>query len=307
MNKKTLVIIVIIVIVVGWMVFGNSREAHYREMALVRDVTPLGVNGQLHVCGNHLCNDSNQVIQLRSMAAVGGLFVERCADAATINYAASLGADVIRYPVATDRYDSGDNSKIIAAVNAARDVGVYIILDWHKVGNPLQYESAGIQFFSWASKQFAGYENVLYETFNEPVSDSWKELRQYHNRMIAVIRANDPDAVILVSSEHYSQQPLFNPSAIASNPVDDNNVMYVTHFYSAWMQSNPNGGLLTRAAGMLPLFVTEWGFFPSEVGMGGYQDKAGQIWVDEMHDLSIPWVSWWFVSGESFFPFFLNW
>ena len=66
--------------------------------------------------------------------------------------------------------------------------------------------------------------------FNELNQESWPEVKVYAEAIIHVIRANDPDNVILVGCPHWDQ----DINLPAADPIrDQKNLMYTMHFYAA--------------------------------------------------------------------------
>lgn len=56
------------------------------------------------------------------------------------------------------------------------------------------------------SREFKGYNNVIYEICNEPNNGtSWKEIKSYARSVISTIRKNDKKAVIVVGTPTWSQ------------------------------------------------------------------------------------------------------
>ncbi len=56
------------------------------------------------------------------------------------------------------------------------------------------------------SREFKGYNNVIYEICNEPNNGtSWKEIKSYAKSVISTIRKNDKKAVIVVGTPTWSQ------------------------------------------------------------------------------------------------------
>jgi endoglucanase len=75
---------------------------------------------------------------------------------------------------------TAEQAKVEAVVQAAIDLGIYAIIDWHD-HNAHQHTDKAVQFFSAISKKYAGVPNVLYEIYNEPLQVSWNDaLKPYH-------------------------------------------------------------------------------------------------------------------------------
>jgi len=128
---------------------------------------------------------------------------------------------------------------------------------------------------------------------NEPNGVSWSRIKSYHEQIIPVIRAADPDSVILLGTRAWSSLGVSDgadESEIVDNPVRANNVMYTFHFYAA-----SHGGeyldTLSRAADRLPMFVTEFGTQTAS-GDGGNDFGQAQRYIDLMARKKISWTNW---------------
>lgn len=77
---------------------------------------------------------------------------------------------------------------------------------------PTFWQPSARQFFTYVAKKYHVFPHVLYETFNEPVSEmnvteAWsKEVKPYHEMIVPVIRAYDKKNVIILGTPGYSGQ-----------------------------------------------------------------------------------------------------
>ena len=168
--------------------------------------------------------------------------------------------------------------RIDTGVRAATELGMYVIIDWHVLNdqNPKRYQEQAKTFFKEMSEKYAGQENVLYEICNEPNGGtSWDDIRSYAQEIIPLIRANDPDAVVIVGTPTWSQ----DVDIAADKPLEYNNVLYAFHFYAATHRESYREKVKTAIAKGLPVFVSEFGV--SEASGNGNMDtnEAGQ-WLD---------------------------
>ena len=85
------------------------------------------------------------------------------------------------------------------------------------------------EFFQEISQTYGKYPNIIYEAFNKPDYESWDEVKAHSEEVIKVIRANDPNNVILVGCPHWDQD-IRRPAA---NPIKGyKNLMHTVRFYA---------------------------------------------------------------------------
>lgn len=66
------------------------------------------------------------------------------------------------------------DSKIQEGVKAAKELGMYIIIDWHVLNyNPNEDIDAAKTFFKKYATMYKGYNNVIFEICNEPTGTTW--------------------------------------------------------------------------------------------------------------------------------------
>lgn len=265
------------------------------------DGTPVDVNGQLHVCGVNLCNQYNRAIQLRGMSTHGIQWFSQCYNAASLDALAhDWKADLLRTAmyVQEDGYETdpaGFTSKVNGLVDMAEARGMYALIDFHTLtpGDPNYNLDRAKTFFASVAARNAGKKNVIYEIANEPNGVSWAGIKSYAEQVIPVIRAADPDAVVIVGTRGWSSLGVSdgsNESEVVNNPVNATNLMYAFHFYAASHKDNYRA-TLSQAASRLPLFVTEFGTV-SATG-GGAMDRASTTaWLDLLDQLKISYANW---------------
>ena len=263
--------------------------------------TPVAINGQLRVCGVNLCNQYNRPIQLRGMSSHGIQWFGHCYNDASLDALANdWRADLFRIAmyVQEDGYETnptGFTNQVNNLVEEATERGMYALIDFHLLtpGDPMFNLQRAKTFFAAVSARHANKNNVIYEIANEPNGVSWSTIKSYAEQVIPVIRANDPDAVVIVGSRAWSSLGVSegsNSTEIINNPVNASNVMYAFHFYAASHKDNYRAEV-ERAATRLPLFVTEFGTV-SYTGDGGVDLSSSTTWVDLMDRLKISYANW---------------
>lgn len=265
------------------------------------DGTPVDINGRLHVCGVNLCNQHNRPVQLRGMSTHGIQWFSECYDAASLDALANdWKSDLLRIAmyVQEDGYETdpaGFTGRVNSLVDMAEARGMYALIDFHTLtpGDPNFNLDRAKTFFASVAARNAGKENVIYEIANEPNGVSWSAIKNYAEQVIPVIRAADPDAVVIVGTRGWSSLGVSdgsNESEVVSNPVNATNLMYAFHFYAASHQ-DAYRTTVSRAASQLPLFVSEFGTV-SATG-GGSMDRASTTaWLDLLDQLKISYANW---------------
>ncbi|WP_416904886.1 cellulase family glycosylhydrolase [Micromonospora echinospora] len=263
--------------------------------------TPVAVNGQLRVCGANLCNQYGKPIQLRGMSTHGIQWFPHCYNDASLDaLAKDWLADLFRISmyVQEDGYETdpaGFTNRVNNLVEEATERGMYALIDFHTLtpGDPMYNLERAKTFFAAVSARHANKNNVIYEITNEPNGVSWSTIKNYAEQVIPVIRANDPDAVVVVGTRAWSSLGVSeggNSTEIINNPVNASNVMYAFHFYAASHRDNYRAEL-ERAATRLPMFVTEFGTV-DYTGDGGVDLASSTAWLDLLDRLKISYANW---------------
>lgn len=176
-------------------------------------------------------------------------------------------------------------------VEYAEKCGLYVIIDWHILsdGNPNTYLGEAEAFFDEMSKAYAGHTNVLYEICNEPNGNvSWKEIKSYAERVISVIRRNDPDGVVLVGTPNWSQ----SVKDAAADPITKfGNIMYTLHFYAATHKESLRDSMKAALDSGLPVFVSEFGICDAS-GSGAMDTEEATAWLRLLEERNISCVAW---------------
>ncbi len=254
--------------------------------------TPVELHGKLSVRGTQLVGEQGETVVLRGVSYGWHNLWPRFYNASSVNFLVDAWkAEVLRAAMGVMLKNSYLENPELAlscvtqVVDAAIDNGVYVIIDWHS--HTIHTEEAKV-FFAEMARKYKGVPNVIYEIFNEPVEDSWQQVKAYSEKVIAVIREIEPDAVILVGSPHWDQ----DVHIAADDPITGyDNLMYTLHFYAATHgQELRDRGNYALAKG-LPLFVSECAGMEA-TGDGPIDHAEWQRWLDWMHNNGLSWAAW---------------
>ena len=258
------------------------------------------VCGKLSVVGTQLVDENGKSVQLRGLSTHGLSFFPQYVNEELFRaFHQDWNANVIRLAMYTAEYGGyctgGDQEYlkdlVRSGVEYATSQDMYVIIDWHILsdGNPAQYQSEAIDFFAQMSKEFSKYDNVLYEICNEPNGGtSWQEIKSYAQEVIPAIRANAPDAVILVGTPNWSQYV----NEAAADPITGyDNIMYTLHFYAATHTDALRNTMAAAIDAGLPIFVSEYGICDAS-GNGAIDEAQASAWVQLMDQYQVSYVAW---------------
>lgn len=276
-----------------------ETEPPSSEALSVDASTPFGQHGALHVENGKLTDADGNTVQLYGMSTHGIAWFPQY-----INYDSlrtlrdDWNTNCIRLSMYTEEYGGycagGDKEQLKQlvkdGVSYATELGMYVIVDWHILSDcdPNQNKDEAIAFFREMAEVFADNDNVLYEICNEPNGGtSWDSIKSYAEEVIPVIRAQKPDAVILVGTPTWSQEI----DKAAASPLDDSNVMYTLHFYAGTHKDDLRNRLETCVQNGLPVFVSEFGMCDAS-GNGANDFVSTTKWLDLLNKYQISFCCW---------------
>lgn len=257
--------------------------------------------GRLHVKGTKLVDKKGHEVQLRGVSTHGlSWYPQYVNDKCFAQLHDKWGANVVRLAMYTEEYNgycSGDAKNrsdlkklIKKGVRLAKKHKMYVIVDWHILsdGNPNSHKKEAKAFFREMSREFKGYNNVIYEICNEPNNGtSWKEIKSYARSVISTIRKNDKKAVIVVGTPTWSQ----DVDQAAADPIKGDNIMYALHFYAATHKADLRNKMTAAINKGLPVFVTEYGICDAS-GNGVIDKKEADRWIQTMDEYGVSYIAW---------------
>lgn len=258
------------------------------------------VNGALSVHNGQLTDAGGNPVLLRGISTHGIAWYPQYINRECFHsLKTQFGANAVRLAMYTAEYGGycagGDQDQlkelIRSGIQYAQEEDMYVIVDWHILSDkdPNRYVKYARAFFSEISEEFSQCNHILYEICNEPNGNvTWNKIRKYANKVIPVIRANDPDAVIIVGTPKWSQ----TVSAAAKKPLSSwSNIMYAFHFYAATHKDSMRTSLEKVLKKNLPVFVTEFGICEAS-GSGNIDLQQAKEWMDLLDSYNISCMMW---------------
>jgi aryl-phospho-beta-D-glucosidase BglC (GH1 family) len=223
-----------------------------------------------------------------------------------------MGAMIVRLPVHPvawrNRTPEGYLELLDQAVSWCTDLGMYVIIDWHSIGNlcmelfqnPMYNTSKTETYEFWRTiaGHFRGHNTVaFYEIFNEPTqfngllgSMSWSDWKEINEKIIKLIRAYDNETIPLIAGFDWA----YDLTPLHYDPINAEGIGYVTHPYpmkrkrpweNKWEEN------FAFAAGRYPVFATELGFGLKE-GEEVDDNHYGNLIINFLEKRGISWAAW---------------
>jgi endoglucanase len=262
------------------------------------DGTPVAAFGQLQVADGYLLTEGGEPTRLKG---VSSMWLNWETDGYAENFSAlsfmqeNWRISVVRAAMGVSpegAYLSNPaqaEAQVRSVVEAAIELGLYVIIDWHD-HDALEHQAEAEAFFELMASEYGEYPNVIYEPFNEPLAVNWAtQLKPYHEAIVQKIRAVDPDNVIVLGTPNWCQ----DVDLAAGSPLQGDHLMYTLHFYACTHTNSLRYKADAARAQGLALFVTEWGATHADGGTDGIvcEPEADQ-WHDWMRRGLISWTAW---------------
>jgi len=250
--------------------------------------------GRLTTVGNQVCDVRGEPVVLRGMSLFWSQWMGKFYTTETVRWLRDdWKCTVVRAAMATSPKGGFKESpeKTMAAlrtvVQACRDNGIYVIIDFHSHKAHEETETA-LSFFQQVSKEFGAYPNVIYEIFNEPLDVGWSDvIKPYAETVIAAIRRNDPSNLVIVGTRTWSQRV----SEAAADPIAGPNIAYTLHFYAGTHRQSLRDVAARALSGGIPIFVTEYGTCAAS-GNGKFDPAETAAWFEFLEANRISYCNW---------------
>lgn len=261
--------------------------------------TPIERFGALSVTGNRITDNQGRAIALSGMShfwSNTGYGQEGYYNPKIVKYLADeWDATLFRAAMGADESGSyldqpeANVARAKVVIDAAIDIGAYVIIDFHS-HHAHEYPEKALTFFREMATLYGDKPNVIYEIYNEPLNTAdWKkDVKPYSEKVIAAIREIDPDNLIIVGSPTWSQ----DVDIAAKDPIKGyDNIAYTMHFYAGTHGEQLRAKTQKALDAGLAIFVTEWGTINAN-GDGDVAPESVKKWVEFMDKNCLSNANW---------------
>lgn len=201
------------------------------------------------------------------------------------------GANLVRFPVHPTAWSKRGKEAYLKllddGIQWAGDLGMYVIIDWHSIGN-LRTEMYQHEMYNTTKKQTFDFWRTMgakygknttvafYELYNEPTTFkntlgtlTWEDWKALNMEMITIVRANGGEGIPLVAGFNWA----YDLTPVKESPLEVEGIAYVSHPYP---QKKPKP--------WEDQWTKDWGFvkekYPlilTEIGFSGPEDPGAHI------------------------------
>lgn len=261
--------------------------------------TPVQKHGNLSISGKHIVDKNGTVTSLAGPSffwSNTGWGQDRFYTKGAVDtFAKDWKAGIIRVAVGAQNDGSilkdrkGNLARAQTVIEAAIDNGLYVIVDWHSHQAERDVKEAKA-FFTHMAKRYGHTPNIIYEIYNEPLdtTDWSRTVKPYAETMIKTIRKIDPDNLIIVGTQTWSQ----DVDKAADDPIKgQSNILYALHFYAATHKDYLREKAEYAINKGLPIIISEWGTVT--YSGDGYMDVDSSIeWMKFAKKHGLTHLNW---------------
>lgn len=256
---------------------------------------PVSEHGRLHVDGRKIVGADGQPVSLAGVS-FGWSQWEAAPfyNAGVVNWLKQdWRASVVRaalgvHPTGYLSHPEAEKARVCAVVDAAIAADLYVIIDWHD-HHANEHTDLAVVFFQEMARKYGHQPHVLYEIYNEPIKGlTWqRDVKPYAEKVVAAIRAIDPDNLIIVGTPNWSQ----DVDIAAEDRIKADNLAYTLHFYAGTHKQALRDKAIKAMKAGLPLFVSEWGTCDAS-GAGGVDVESTKVWMTFMREWQLSHCNW---------------
>ena len=276
---------------------GTAEKVEPYKLPTLPAGSPVSNHGQLKLSGTNIVDKNGKKYQLMGPSTHGIHWFPDYVNQKAFNTFKKYGANMVRLAMYTAEggYCEGNKSAILdtlyKGVDYATKEGMYVIIDWHILhdNNPNTYIKQAKSFFRTVSKKYKNNVNVIYEICNEPNGGtSWSDIKKYADTIIPIIRANSPNALIIVGTPTWSQDV---DQVIGHQVKQPKNVLYAVHFYAATHKDDLRNKVKKALSKKIPVFISEFSICDAS-GNGGIDYTSANAWKKLINDNNLSFACW---------------
>ena len=283
----------LVAFVAGFFIITNKMQEEYDEAHKIPETK------WLYAKHGKIVSNIGREIQLKGISTHGLQWYGNLYNAKMIKHLRDeMGINLFRIAMYTDAGSNGYavdktlKDKVYELADAAIKLDMYVIIDWHILNdnNPQTNKEDALAFFAEVSKKYKDEPLVIYEICNEPngTEVTWKDhIKPYADEVIAKIRKNSPESLIIVGTPDWSK----DLTDIPEDPIEDKNVAYALHFYAGSHNKTYRDRADTFIRKGYTIFVSECGATDA-AGNGELYEDAFKRWVEWMNKRKISWTYW---------------
>lgn len=252
-------------------------------------------HGRLHVKGNAIVGHDGQPVSLAGVSFGWSQWEARpYYNAEVVNWVKQdWNATIVRaalgvHPTGYLAHPETEKARVCKVIDAAIAADLYVIIDWHD-HHADQHPELAVAFFQEMARKYGRHPHIIYEIFNEPINGlTWaRDVKPYAEKVIAAIRAIDPENLIVVGTPNWSQ----DVEIAAADPIKAHNIAYTLHFYAGTHKQSLRDKAAQALDAGAPLFVTEWGTCDAS-GAGGFDVASTAEWMAFMRERKLSHCNW---------------
>jgi endoglucanase len=262
----------------------GTRIRRHNSAALTSVTSVVEKHGKLSVQGNKIVDKTGTPIRLKGMSMFWSHWSTQYWNANVVNWLVKdFKATLIRAAMGVEeggylQNPGAEKARLETVVDACIANGIYVMIDWHD-HHAEQHLARSKEFFDEMARKYGGYDNVLFEVYNEPVQQEWHStIKPYHEAIVPVIRRHT-DNIITLGTRFWSQEV----DVASQNPVAGKNLAYTIHFYAQIHKQDLRNKVSTALANGKAIFCSEYG-----TGFDTLDIPETQRWLDffEQHQIS---------------------
>ena len=197
----------------------------------------------------------------------------------------SWNANMVRFPIHPKAWNERGTAAYLElldqGIEMAKKEGLYVILDWHSIGNlkseiyqHKMYDTTKketFEFWITIAQRYGNNPNVaMLELFNEPTlgggkfgTCTWTEWKEIMEELIIIVRAHGAKNIPLVAGFNWA----YDLTQVVKDPIKAENIAYVCHPYPQkrerpWIEKwEADFG---HVADHYPVILTEIGYCAAE-------------------------------------------